>query len=297
MAERQLSFMDSPHSDELAEFLHDFEFTINGFSLWDLERKEPVTEGFICHYQLAYISTGTLQVCVGDQVYRCTPGSLFLFSPFTSYRTEILPSASLRCYSIRFDVTPEHRKAEFFQTLQNQGGPLFSSQELPPMDGMFEDLYRCHTDRDLGMIFQVGVHLRLACLYMLRARWPKGHIFLTWTQPASTRKAEIIRESMEYIQTHLDKPLRIATLSASLNISENYLYKCFMEVLGVAPSRYFLQYKIRLSVELMTSSSLSMEAIAEQLGFSSLYHFSRAFKQIMGRSPRNYLARLSSGIL
>lgn len=293
-----LHFMDAPHSDDLAEFLKPFDFVINGFGLWDSKRETPVVEGYICDYQIAYVAGGILQVSIQEKEYRCTKGAMVLFEPFQVYSTEILEGEEpFLCYTIHFDVCPEYRKLEFVQTLKGKGGNVYFPQELPIMEGMFRDLYDSRQSKEMGMILQTGVHLRLACLYMLRARWPKGAIAVSASKPNSARETEVVRQSIQYIQEHIENPLRIGDLSAALSISENYLYKCFVDVLETPPSRYILQYKIRLSVELMITTGQSLEEISEQLGFSSLYHFSKTFKQIMGSSPRQYVNSITEGKL
>lgn len=300
MAPKELKypFMDSTHSDELAEFLRDFEFEINGFGQWQTERKTPVVEGYICDYQIAYVSQGALKFSTRGRDYLCTKGTLLLVEAFTDYTTQLDEQTEpLVCYSIHFDVGPEHRKREFFQYLLRAGGNVFTTDELPPMDGMFQDLYRCRTEKELGMILQVASHLRLACLYMLRARWPKDSVSVTYAKPTSAREVDIVKQSIQYMQEHVSTPLRVGDLSSHLNISENYLYKCFVDVMETPPSRYFLQYKIRLSVEMLTTTGLTVEGVAERLGFSSLYHFSKAFKQLMGCSPRNYINQIAGGKL
>ena len=47
----------------------------------------------------------------------------------------------------------------------------------------------------------------------------------------------------------------------------------------------------------MTIHNANGAAVAERLGFASLYHFSKAFKRVMGASPRNYIQSISSGRL
>ena len=296
--ELRYPFMDSTHSDELAEFLREFDFEINGFGLWETRRDTPVVEGYICDYQIAYVAKGGLRFSTHGNSSYCKPGSLILVEAFTDYTTELdARSGPLICYSIHFDLRPEYRKQEFFHCLLRNKGNVFTPQELPVMDGMFQDLYRCHTNKDPGMILQVAAHLRLACLYMLRARWPKSSQAITHAKPGSAREVDIVRQALQYLQDHISEPLRIRELSAVLNISENYLYKCFVDVMETPPSRYFIQYKIRLSVEMLTTTGLSVESVAERLGFSSLYHFSKAFKQVMGCSPRNYIQKIGSGQL
>lgn len=298
MSDGMLHFMDSPQSDELAEFLYSFDFQINGFGMWRNVREKPIVRGYICDFQLAYIVSGKIRIEMQQEEFICCEGTLVLFEPFIVYSTEILsPSSDFHCYAIHFDINPEYRKRELVMALLGDSGNIFTSGEMPAMTGMFNDLYQSKMGKEMGLILQTGLHLRLICLNMLRARWPKGFITLSAVRPNSSREAEVVKKSIRYIQENITHPLRIRNLSLYLSISENYLYKCFINVYQMPPSRYILQYKIRLSVEMMTSSGSSMEEIADALGFSSPYHFSRTFKQIMGCSPRNYVNRLSKGML
>ena len=42
------------------------------------------------------------------------------------------------------------------------------------------------------------------------------------------------------------------------------------------------------AAQLLTGSELSVTEISEHLGYSSIEHFSSAFRRIMGCSPRKY---------
>ena len=53
----------------------------------------------------------------------------------------------------------------------------------------------------------------------------------------------------------------------------------------MAPAQFIAQVRIREAARLLTSTSLSMEDIAERTGFPNPAYFSRVFKRITGRTP------------
>ena len=56
----------------------------------------------------------------------------------------------------------------------------------------------------------------------------------------------------------------------------------------MTPRQYILDLRLRLARQLLSETRESIGAIAEQCGFSSVYHFSRAFHQSTGRTPSEY---------
>jgi AraC-like DNA-binding protein len=51
-----------------------------------------------------------------------------------------------------------------------------------------------------------------------------------------------------------------------------------------------LQVRAERAMELLSETSISITEIAMTLGYSSSAHFTRAFKQAMGRTPREFRA-------
>lgn len=77
-------------------------------------------------------------------------------------------------------------------------------------------------------------------------------------------------------------------VARELNVSTVYFRKRFTSETGVSPMRYLLDLRIRRAKLLLREQILSMEEIAETVGFASLYSFSRAFRRETGYSPSRY---------
>ena len=85
-----------------------------------------------------------------------------------------------------------------------------------------------------------------------------------------------------------DPALTNATLAAECTISEVYFRKLFREHYGQSPKQYILQARIRHAKHLLREQSATVTTVAEACGFSSVYHFCRAFKQQTGMTPTEY---------
>lgn len=97
---------------------------------------------------------------------------------------------------------------------------------------------------------------------------------------------------LDYMESHLQEPgLTNDFLAAQMGISEGYLRKLFMKHLQTSPKQYILDARIRRAKQLLAETAKSVGRVAEECGFSSPYHFCRAFKQRTGQTPTQYASQ------
>jgi AraC-like DNA-binding protein len=59
-------------------------------------------------------------------------------------------------------------------------------------------------------------------------------------------------------------------------------------MIGQSPQDFLIRYRMSKATSLLTSTSLSIGDISVQVGYPNQLHFSRAFRNIYGMSPRQY---------
>lgn len=94
------------------------------------------------------------------------------------------------------------------------------------------------------------------------------------------------------LESDLDQGLDLGQVAADLGMSYDGFRKRFRRIMGMAPARYRGTRIIDRAGELMHDRGLTDREIAERLGFCDQFYFSRRFKQITGRSPREFRAHL-----
>ena len=91
------------------------------------------------------------------------------------------------------------------------------------------------------------------------------------------------------IEEHLSDPrLSNAMLARNLAVSESHFRKLFTQYYHTTPRQYILELRLRKAKQLLADTPFTVTAIAESCGFSSLYHFCRAFKEKTGMTPTQY---------
>ena len=82
----------------------------------------------------------------------------------------------------------------------------------------------------------------------------------------------------------------IAEIAEQCGVSECYFRRLFQEYSGESPMNFRQRYRIEKAKQLLLSDEhYTVGEIAEMLGFSDIYHFSKTFKKHFGLSPREYI--------
>ena len=101
-------------------------------------------------------------------------------------------------------------------------------------------------------------------------------------------KKEKIAPAIEYISQNYNKRITNDMLAAITGLSTVYFRKLFTCTVGVSPIFYAQNLRIEKAKEILKSDYTNLSDIAQSLGYSSVYDFSRAFKKHVGVSPSKY---------
>jgi AraC-like DNA-binding protein len=77
-------------------------------------------------------------------------------------------------------------------------------------------------------------------------------------------------------------------LSREVGVSRSVLAERFTHFVGVAPMQYLAQWRMQLAATLLSSTSMSLSEIAEQVGYGSEAALSRAYKRWVGVAPADW---------
>jgi AraC family transcriptional regulator len=94
-----------------------------------------------------------------------------------------------------------------------------------------------------------------------------------------------IERVKRHIESNLDDTIQVADLAAIARLSIGYFSNAFKVSFGQSPHAYIVSRRLARAKELMTSSALSLCAIAIDCGFSDQAHLCRQFRRATGASP------------
>ena len=119
-----------------------------------------------------------------------------------------------------------------------------------------------------------------------------GHLLTAFVQEAiASDEAQSLNKYVEkaqaYMRSNIGKKPSLAHLSRQVGLEPSYFCRLFKQETGETPMRFFTQLKIELAKEMLLNGRRNSD-IAAATGFADEFHFSRTFKQITEKSPRQY---------
>ena len=97
-----------------------------------------------------------------------------------------------------------------------------------------------------------------------------------------------IARSIEHMLQNLDKPLSVAKLAASANVSQSHFFTLFKRHTGGAPIDFFIRLRMERARRLLETTSMNVKEVAAVLGYDDPFYFSRAFKSVNDIAPSTY---------
>lgn len=97
-----------------------------------------------------------------------------------------------------------------------------------------------------------------------------------------------VTDVIRYMYRHLEENLTLEQLSREFDLSPSYLSAVFQTCTQHSPMNFFISLKMKKACRLLRTTDLYVYEVAERLGYSDPYYFSRLFKKTVGISPREY---------
>lgn len=121
------------------------------------------------------------------------------------------------------------------------------------------------------------------------------HLWRHYTAPGEVIKdlsqgltPQQMRRVIDYIQAYLGQDLSLEALAHQAGYSPYHFARLFRQTTGMSPHHFVLQLRIERAQQLLKERDLPLADIALESGFANQSHFTRAFKQHLGLTPRTY---------
>lgn len=98
----------------------------------------------------------------------------------------------------------------------------------------------------------------------------------------------IIERMQRYIAEHAREKLSVPVVAKNIQVSPSYLTALFQKHMQISPGEYLRRVKLQESKQMIQEGDKNFTEIAEALQYSTVYHFSRQFKEKFGITPSEY---------
>ncbi|MBQ8893099.1 MAG: helix-turn-helix transcriptional regulator [Clostridia bacterium] len=211
-------------------------------------------------FELVSVEAGVMTVHIAGTDHAVQAGEMAIIFP-----------GQLHAYS-----SPEHClcrlcifSPDYLPDLEPGHHPVFSGER-----GLLDRLYECRENR-----FAVK-----AVLYSLAAQYVQGAPYAA----AEAETNDLICRVVQYIEEHFADEITLRSMAEELGYNYRYLSGVVNRCFKTTFPRVVNRFRVDLACRLLKKENGSITGIGARCGFDSLRNFNRCFKEITGKTPKEY---------
>jgi AraC-like DNA-binding protein len=244
--------------------------------------------------ELCYVERGRHQVLVDGELFELSEGQAIIYAPnayhigsgapsnaivdIVSFGTDFFGLSSI-CNRV---ITLDESQKRQLSAIMTLGLDMFSSI---PKDSGEKGMCAVAGTSELDLMkLKSRLELLLLEIYTKCGELPSGDISSNHSDFASD-ELNLMRS---FLRENLGRVLTQDEIALHCSVSVSKLKRLCREQLGCGPITYFMALKLGEAKKLICNSSKNFSEIAEALGFGSIHHFSKFFKEKTGLTPSEY---------
>ena len=244
--------------------------------------------------ELLYIERGHHQILLDGELFELSEGQAIIYAPnayhigsgvpsnavvdIMSFETDFFDLPSL-CNRV---ITLNESQRRQLSAIMMQGLDMFSSV---PKDSKERGMRAVADVSELELMkLKNRLELFLLDLYTYHN---SSAVADTYPQHQSFDSDEL-NAMRSFLRENFSRMLTQEEIATHCSVSVSKLKRLCRDQLGCGPITYFMALKLGEAKKLICNSSKNFSEIAEELGFSSIHHFSKFFKEKTGLTPSDY---------
>lgn len=238
--------------------------------------------------RLIYVLSGRGTFESGEMIFDLSPNTLIYYPYATPYRIRNSHSEEMLFFTVNFDFTrefthlktmtpkPVHRQKDpMLETIPREVGSVFSGIIHFPnafwAENLLHSIYTETLKQSCEYEIVCDLYLKILLMQIFRH---------TLKESPDNPLCERIKEHI-----HQNPRTNIDELAAKLNYHPYYLNAVFKKSEGDTLHRFLIRQRLIRAKELIGTTQLPLEEIANMCGFASQSHFTSAFKAAYGVTP------------
>ena len=242
------------------------------------------------HYLFHYIISGKGMLMAEDshgvtQTYEIKPQQGFMLFPGQTNTYVASKDSPWEYVWLEFDGLRAKEAIEATGLSLNK--PIYHSRFNELQQCMLNEMNYIVQHKDSATFHLIG-HLYLFLDYLTRSIIP--------AQPQSHSKLRdfYLKEAISFIESNFQNNISVEDIAQNCGLNRSYFGKIFKDTFGKSPQEFLINYRMIKATELLRLTKLSVQEIGNAVGYPNPLHFSRAFKNVYGMSPRAW--RIEKGM-
>lgn len=247
------------------------------------------------YMELFYIMDGDLVLRYDDEEISLTKGDIMIVSAETPHHVQNIPGEKKDYFTLIFELKPikshlarnaaDFKEAHEMESILNQirsSKYTFVSADWDAshlLRQISEEMY----EKKFGWTMSVNM---LYYAFFIQALRQIVSLSTEQVQPEDALNIAI--EATKYIHSHYQENISLETLAAHLYISPRHANRMFKKMFNTTFGKTLRTLRLTYAKNYLSTTDLTVEDIAEKVGFSSAQALRKVFKQAEGITISQY---------
>lgn len=247
------------------------------------------------YYEFVYVASGSAEHICNDTRYTLIPGNYFIVPPYVNHGYAPINNEKFCIYNVCF--TPNIIDKSF-----SIDTPISEMLEHP-LVGLnvknkdFSSLDKVFFCNDSSMLFTVGTAMTEYAHKSAEYSKVLQHIvcmilvMLSRNLSSTTdedKENNFVSEIKDYINENFSSNVELGTICKKLGYNSHYVGNTFKKQTGLTFTEYLHKVRIKRACFLLTSTTMSIAQVANEIGYQNVTYFYRVFKAKMGVDPKTF---------
>jgi two-component system response regulator YesN len=159
----------------------------------------------------------------------------------------------------------------------SSGKAIREKYRLNNQTALNESKFEYDTFYDLHFIGDVELYISNLFLELLSGKQSGGITY-----------SFIVKKSIAFIQQNYTRNITLSDAAENAELSHSYLSFIFKQETGINFNTWLSKYRVEEAKKLLEETNLRIYQVAERVGFSNPYYFSKVFKEFAGMSCKEF---------
>ena len=241
------------------------------------------------HLEFCYVMSGRGRHRIGEQVYEVSEGDLILINAGEYHQSLIGERGSMvvEFYVGLTDIYLEGQEKNRLPILES-GPVLHTSGELKMK--LSRLCISMEAEKEMGRFggyFMMKAYaVQMLLLFLREQEQPQKERPTAQCSFESVNRKYLVEKILDYFEEHYDEKISLNQIAGNMYLSPFYISKIFKSETGESPIHALIEIRMGKARELLQKEpGLSVQEVAERVGYDDAYHFSKLFKKKFGISP------------
>ena len=237
---------------------------------------------FHSQIEICYVTEGEIDALVNDRKKRLKKGELSVALAYDTHRYLPVGDAYFSVLVVPPDVCREFEEVLDGRTISD---PFITEGEAAERIGACMREIRANKERGS----REDALLTKGDLYLILGLIARTVSFEAGA--AAHTGSDLISKILLYIHEHYREEISLSSIAAHFGYNASYISGLFKSSINLGLLRYINLLRLKHAVTLLQERKHSTEFCVEESGFRSVRTFYRAFREVFGCSPKEYLEK------